>query len=108
MPNIISLEFLEDELRAVVKAGLYKSKEEAIRHALEVLLVAHPHLRIDTAVELYRQSAVTLARATEIAGLEIEAFKEQLAKQNVPIEVDETPDDVHVGADLIHRLRETP
>ena len=106
MPSIISLELLEDELRAVVQAGDYKSKEEAIGHALEVLLAANVPLRINTAVELYRQEKVTLARASEIAGLELEAFKGRLAEQGVPIYVDEPPEEVRVGAELIRRRRQ--
>ena len=106
MANLLSLELLEDELRALVRAGDYRSKEEAIGHALEVLLAANPQLRLNTAVELYRQGKVTLSRAAEIAGLEWETFKERLAEQNVPIAVDESPEEVRAGADLIHRLRE--
>jgi predicted HTH domain antitoxin len=106
MASIISLELLEDELRAVVQAGDYKSKEEAIGHALEVLLAANVPLRINTAVELYRQEKVTLARASEIAGLELEAFKGRLAEQGVPIYVDEPPEEVRVGAELIRRRRQ--
>jgi predicted HTH domain antitoxin len=59
-------------------------------------------------VELYRQSKVTLSRAAEIAGLEVETFKERLAEQGVPIPVDELPEEVRAGAELIHRLREVP
>jgi predicted HTH domain antitoxin len=105
MANLISPELLEDELRAVVRAGAYSSKEEAIGHALEVLLAANPHLRLSTAVELYRQSKVTLSRAAEIAGMELETFKDHLAEEDVPIPVDEPADDIRDGADLIHRLR---
>jgi hypothetical protein len=61
--NIISLELLEDELKAVVQAGKYRSQEEAVGHALEVLLVANSPLRLNTAVELYRRNRVTLSRA---------------------------------------------
>ena len=32
----MNLELLEDELKAITQAGAYKSKEEAIGHALEV------------------------------------------------------------------------
>ena len=107
MANIIGLDLLDDELRAIVHAGDYRSKEDAIAHALEVLLVANPALRLNTAVELYRQSLVTLSRAAEVAGLELEAFKEQLAKRDVSIAVDEPPEEVRTGAGLIHRLRGT-
>ena len=104
--SIISLELLEDELKAVVQAGDYKSKEEAISHALEVLLAANVPLRINTAVELYRQEKVTLARAAEIAGLELEAFKGRLAEREVPILIDEPPEEVRAGAELIRRRRQ--
>jgi Arc/MetJ-type ribon-helix-helix transcriptional regulator len=108
MAPIISLELLEDELKAVVQAGAYSSKEEAIGHALEVPLAAYAPLRISTAVELYRQGVATLARAAEIAGLEFEAFKGHLAEHNVPIQADEMPAEIHAGAERIRRLRATP
>ena len=106
MVAVISPDLLENELKAVMQAGNYESKEEAIGHALEVLLVANPRLRIDTAVELYRRNRVTLTRAAEIAGLEMETFKQQLAEQDVPIAVDESADEIHAGAGSIHRLRQ--
>jgi predicted HTH domain antitoxin len=105
---IISIELLEDELKAIVQAGAYTSKEEVIGHALEVLLAAHEPLRIKTAVELYRQGTVTVTRAAEIAGLELEAFKDQLAAHKVSIPTDETPEEIQAGADQIRRLRDTP
>ena len=108
MASIISVELLEDELKAVVQAGAYTSTEEAISHALEVLLAAHTPLRINTAVELYRQGTVTLCRAAEVARLELEAFKDQLATHHVPIQADETPEEIHAGTALIRRLREAP
>ena len=105
MTRIIDLALLEDELTAVVQAGDYTSREEAIGHALEVLLAANPPLRINTAVELYRLGKVTLTRAAEIAGLELEAWKEQLAKRAVPILVDESSEEIRAGAELIHHQR---
>ncbi len=108
MAPIVSIELLEDELRAVVQAGAYTSKEEVIGHALEVLLAAYEPLRIKTAVALYRQGTVTVARAAEIAGLEVEAFKDQLAAHKVSIPTDETPEQIQAGAEQIRRLRNTP
>jgi class 3 adenylate cyclase/predicted HTH domain antitoxin len=105
MTRIIDLALLEDELTAVVQAGDYTSREEAIGHALEVLLTANPLLRINTAVELYRLGKVTLTRAAEIAGLELEVLKEQLAKRDVPILIDEPSEEIRAGAELIHHQR---
>jgi len=108
MANLTAPELLEDELKAVVRAGNYRSKEEAIGHALEVLLAANPHLRLNTAVELYRQSKVILSRATEIAGLELETFKERLAEKDVPISSAEPSEEIRTGTDLIGHLRKVP
>lgn len=108
MPNIVSPELLHDELKAVVQAGGYPSEEEAIRHALEVLLAANDSLRVSTAIELYRQGKVTLSRAAEIAQLELELFKEKLAEKNVPLPIDETPEDLQAGTDFIGQRRKKP
>jgi predicted HTH domain antitoxin len=108
MPKIVSSELFEDGLEAVVRAGGYASKQEAVGHALEVLLAANPDLRRRTAIELYRQGKVTLLRAAEIAELELEAFKKILTDDHVSIRVDEAPDDIRRGAQQVRRLRETP
>lgn len=105
MASLVSPELLEDELRALVRAGGYGSRKEAVGHALEVLLAANPDLRRSTAVELYRRGKVTLSRAAEVAGLELELFKEDLAEAGVQIRVDEDAEDIKRGAELIRRLR---
>ena len=102
---LLPRESLEEELRAVVHAGAYESREEAIGHALDVLLAANPTLRVNTAVELYRQQTVTVARAAEIASLELDTFKEQLAAHGLAVRVEEGPDEVRAGAEQIRRLR---
>jgi predicted HTH domain antitoxin len=107
MTDFSSPGLLEDAIGAVVRAGEYTSREDAIGHAFEVLLAANPPLRINTAVELYRQSKVTLTRAAEIAGLELETFKECLGTHNLRIAIDELPEEISAGATLIQQLRKS-
>ena len=107
MNQIVTLDLLEDELAAIVYAGNYSSEKEAVRHALEVLLAANPSLRLNTSIELYRRGKVTLARAVEIAQMEREAFKDELATKGIALLIDESPDDIQMGANLIHRLQAT-
>ena len=59
-------------------------------------------------MELYRQGTVTVARAAEVAGLELEAFKDQLAAHKVSVPTDEMPEEIQAGAEQIRRLREAP
>jgi predicted HTH domain antitoxin len=108
MVHIVGLELLEDELKAVVRAGNYRSTKEAVGHALDVLLAANAQLRVSTAVELYRRGKVTLSRAAETANMELETFKEELAGKGVPIRVDESPEEIRAGAHVIHHIRNAP
>ena len=107
LDNIVTLDLLEDELAAVVYVGNYASEKEAVRHALAVLLTANPSLRLNTAIELYRRGNVTFARAVEIAQMEREAFKDELATKGVALLIDESPEDIQLGANLMQRLRVT-
>jgi predicted HTH domain antitoxin len=106
MGKSANTELLEDELKALVRAGGYGSEREAVGHAVEVLLAANPSLRVSTAVELYRQGRVTLARAAEIAGQEWEEFRGRLAEKQVPLEMDASAEDIQASVDVIHRLRQ--
>jgi predicted HTH domain antitoxin len=105
MPPIVTPELLEPELRAVTRAGGYGSDKETIGHALETLLVANRSLRVDTAVALYRDGDVTLARAAEIAGVDSEGLKDVLAREGVARVVDEAPEDVRAGAERVKQWR---
>ena len=108
MADIVTLDLLEDELNAVMQAGGYRSREDTVVHALEVLLAANPQLRASTAIELYSKGGVTLSRAVEISGLETDSFKDKLAERNVPLCMDEPPEEIRPGAELIGHLRQTP
>jgi predicted HTH domain antitoxin len=108
MADILSLDLLEDELNAIMQAGGYRSREDTVVHALEVLLAANPQLRVSTAIELYRKGGVTLSRAVENSGLESESFKDKLVERDVPFRVDEPPEEIRAGAELIGHLRQAP
>lgn len=108
MADIVTLDLLEDELDAIMQAGGYRSREDAVVHALEVLLAANPQLRVGTAIELYSRGGVTLSRAVEISGLETDLFKHKLDERQVPLREDEPPEEIRAGAELIGQLRQTP
>jgi predicted HTH domain antitoxin len=75
----------------LVRIGKYENKSELITDALRALLRAKPELRRDVAVELYKKKEVSLSRAAEICGLDIENFKELLKERGVKIPVPSIP-----------------
>lgn len=56
------------EVAALIKAGVFRSQAEAVDEAVRVLLMTRPQLRVEAAIQLFKDAAVTLGRAAEIAG----------------------------------------
>ncbi len=71
----------------LVRIGRYPSEKELIQDALRALLRAKPELKKDVAIELYQKNEVSLSRAAEICGLNIEDFKESLKEKGIKISV---------------------
>lgn len=59
----------ELQLNALLKAGIFRSRREATEEALRMLFVVRPQLKVEAAIQLFRDGEVTLGRAAEIAGL---------------------------------------
>ena len=78
---------LEKEANALVKGGIYKDRKAIYTDALRLFFRYRPELRIRAAVELYTSKEVSLSKAAEIACLDIESFKEELARTGLKIEI---------------------
>ncbi len=75
----------------LLRIGKYETKRELIKDALRALLRAKPELRRDVAVELYTKKEVSLSRAAEICGMNVEDFKELLNDRGIKISVPGIP-----------------
>ena len=72
---------IDEEIGILVKAGSYKSKADLLREAFRLYKEAHPEKKLEIAIELYRAGKVSLARAAELAGTDLESFKAILASR---------------------------
>lgn len=91
--------------KILVDMGKYSSREELMEDALRALLRTKPELRMDLAIELYKKREVSLSRAAEICGLNIEDFKELLKERGIKITVPEvTSDELDREVELILSL----
>ena len=73
----------ELELSALVKAGIFSNKTEAIKEALRLLFVTRPQLSVEAAIQLYKEEEVTLGRAAEMAGITRWEFETLLADRGI-------------------------
>ena len=77
----------EQQLDAVVRAGLFRDRQHALEEAMRTLFTVRPQLKTEAAVELFRSGEISLLRAAEIAGLDFESFRSLLRDRAVPWEV---------------------
>ncbi|MCK4525870.1 UPF0175 family protein [candidate division WOR-3 bacterium] len=78
-----------DDLSILIEKGIYSDRDELISDAFRALLRSKPHLREELAVELYKRRKVSLSRASEICGVNIEDFKELLKEEGIELTVPE-------------------
>jgi len=87
------MEIVEDGINALIRQNIYSSKDAVITDALRALLELRPNLKIEIAINLYNNNEISLWKAAETAGLELEEFKEILAARNIKIEIDGTKEE---------------
>ena len=91
------------ELNALVKAGIFRSKTEAVKEALRLLFATRPQLSVEAAIQLYKEGAVTLGRAAEIAGITRWEFETLLADRGLVLTVTSDPvEDLERQVDRLH------
>lgn len=78
---------IKKEIDSLVRSKIYKKEDEVIVDALKALLEKKPQLRQEIAVDLYKNNDVSLWKASEIARMNIEEFKNILMSKGIRIEV---------------------
>lgn len=87
----VNMNPITDELdELLINMGKYPTKKELYNDALRALLKAKPNLR-DIAIELYRKKPISLSRASEMCGSNIEDFKELLEERGIKREIPSIP-----------------
>lgn len=66
----------------------YKSEEDLIEEAFRIIIRNNPRIRIELALELYKNKKASLAKSAEIAGLTTIEFKEILADRGIKREIE--------------------
>jgi len=57
------------------------SEEELLKEAIRALFEVNPQLKIEVALELYKDGEVSLEKAAEIAGMGVIEFREFVSKK---------------------------
>jgi len=76
-----------DEIDALIKSGHYLNTNDFIKDAIRSLFEYKPVMKIDAAIELYKEGKVSLGKAAEIAGINTIQFKEMLGIRGIIREI---------------------
>jgi len=74
-----------ESFQKVLVPKYYKSRSALIEDAFRALLKLKPGLKVEVAVELYLREEISLPKAAEIAGMDIESFKDMLKSRGLKV-----------------------
>lgn len=80
--------FADQEITAMVRLGLYQSREEVVSDAIRNLLLNNRSLRLELALGLFKSDEASLGRAAEIAGVDRWQFQAVLHERQIPVVVE--------------------
>jgi len=81
-----------------VDLALYKDEQEVIDEGVRYILRSHPEYRIEIAIKRYKEEAVSLGRAAEIAGVSLEEMKDILRTRGVAQKGPESKEEIKEDA----------
>jgi predicted HTH domain antitoxin len=76
---------VEKQVDALIKVGYYSDREEFVEDAIRAFFELRKEMRIVAVVELYKREEISISKAAELAGLNIEEMKRVLADKGVVI-----------------------
>jgi predicted HTH domain antitoxin len=79
---------VDQQLDAVVRAGLFRDRQHAIQEAMQTLFTVRPQLRTEAAIELFRAGDISFLRAAEMAGMDFESFRLLLRDRAIPWQIE--------------------
>lgn len=89
----------------LIERGIYKDREALMKDAMRSLLRSKPELRGQLAIELYKRGKVSLSRAAEIGGVDMESFKELLREAGIVRTVPPAGEAIRNEVEQLMRLR---
>ncbi|VVB89853.1 Uncharacterised protein [uncultured archaeon] len=72
-------------VEALVKRGIYSTKDELIEDALRTFFEFRKDMRVAAVIELYKTEEMSISKAAELAGVSTEEIKDFLEKAGVKI-----------------------
>jgi predicted HTH domain antitoxin len=84
--------------RELVDLAFYKDEQEVIEEGIRHILRSHPEYRVEIAIKRYKEEAVSLGKAAELAGISLEEMKEVLRTRGIALKGPESKEEIKEDA----------
>ena len=84
--------------KELVDLALYRDEQEVIDEGVRYILRSHPEYRIEIAIKRYKEEAVSLGKAADIACISLEEMKEVLRTRGVALKGPESKEEIKEDA----------
>ncbi len=79
---------IQEEVDAIIRQGYYEDESDLIKDAVRTLINTRGELKIASAIGLYQKKKVSLAKASQLAGMTTIEFKDILASKGIIREIE--------------------
>ena len=73
------------QVNALIEGGYYPNKAEFVEDAISAFFELRKDMKIASAIELYKKEEISISKAAELAGLDMEEMKRVLLGEGVRI-----------------------
>ena len=89
--------------KELVDLGFYEDEQHVIEEGIRHILRDNPEYRIEIAVKRYKEEAVSLGKAADIASVSVEEMKETLRSRGVALKGPESKEEINGDAERARR-----
>ncbi|RLG31598.1 hypothetical protein DRO03_00495 [Methanosarcinales archaeon] len=73
------------QVNALIEGGYYPNKAEFVEDAISAFFELRKDMKIASVIELYKKEEISISKAAELAGLDMEEIKRVLVEEGVGI-----------------------
>jgi len=85
MAVVMEASIVVKQVNALIEGGYYPSEAEFVEDAISAFFELRKDMKIASVIELYKKEEISISKAAELAGLDMEEMKRVLVEEGVGI-----------------------
>jgi predicted HTH domain antitoxin len=85
MAMVMETDAVGKQVNALIEGGYYPNKAEFVEDAISAFFELRKDMKIASVIELYKKEELSISKAAELAGLDMDEMKRVLVEERVGI-----------------------